>query len=56
MIKGFMGMGGNYAGVAMGNFSILAPFNYYGIGLFKLHYKAALYLQSHIPSVYENAT
>ena len=31
MIKGFIGMGGNYAGVSMGDFSILAPLNFYGI-------------------------
>ena len=31
MIKGFIGMGGNYTGVAMGGFTLLAPWNFYGI-------------------------
>ena len=42
MIKGFFGMGGNYAGCAMGNFSTMAPFDYYGIWKFKLHFDGAL--------------
>lgn len=44
MIKGFIGMGGNYAGSIMGGFSLLAPWDFYGIWKFKLHYDAALHI------------
>ena len=56
MIKGFIGMGGNYAGVSMANFYSLASVDYYNFFKFKLNYDDALYLQSHLPSVYDNAT
>lgn len=55
MVKGLVGMGGNFSGASIADFCLLAPLNYYGIGFLKLHFTAALYLQSHIIGVYENA-
>ena len=55
MIKGFFGMGGNFTGVPEADFCLLTAIGYYGIGAFKLHFFGALFFQTHLISVYENA-
>ena len=43
MVKGFIGMGGNFTGVAEADFCLLTAIGYYGVGAFKLHFFGALF-------------